>query len=267
MDQILADRCFLDAVGMFCTDEAVVLARYILLEYAPGLGSERIFSEVDLMRVTGWTEYMLRRVLGRWKTLFMCKIRSIASVTRVKSSITFCNSGYRYGCVGRRFVFKGVRVALRVHRSAAVNKTERCLQEWSVNTVEFTHNQQHVFALMRQFVFEDCHDVLQCCCDGSSGHFSAIPNENCTTLVCFRCGEELKDKKQYRSSLWQLPLYESMSLALGWRPVPSSFVLLPFKPIIPKGVCSTASASVCGMDSEDEDIWEDVYDKRQHGAD
>eukprot|EP00966_Prymnesium_polylepis_P206646 4787456-Prymnesium_polylepis.1 len=127
------DVVWLKVVEFFALSETdVILARYIL-SINQFQKRSRTFSEHYLVATTGWTEYLIRRILGHWQNMGMVKSKPPPTkpvvVSRIRFGSGILSSNNLLLTCWRKHT--GLHLKLSVENVPLdKNRLERCAQQW-----------------------------------------------------------------------------------------------------------------------------------------
>jgi hypothetical protein len=213
------DIAWLNVVEFFAQSDAdVFLARHILSlrDHFSYRRRARTFTEHDLVATTGWTEYVIRRILGHWKNMGMAKSKPPPTKAVVVSRIRFGS-----GLLLSNKLLTSRRKHTRLTVTLAVdnvpldkNRIERCAQQWEIDTDLFYHSLHQRICWMRS-KSRQIYNKLMCGCDviDTSQH---VPNDTCTTLICQLCRTEVTEEEVLSGiDLSNTALYDAYAITLG----------------------------------------------------
>jgi len=224
------DTVWLNIVEYFAQSDAdVFLARHVLSLHDSGHNnSYRSFSEHHLVATTGWTEYVIRRILGHWQNMGMAKSKPPPTKPVVVSQIRF-DSGYisTNKLLTSRRKHTGLTLKLAIENvHLDKNRVERCAQQWEVDTDMF-YNSLHARMCWLRGASHQAYKVIICGC-AVSDPCQHVPNEDCTELICQICGKEVTEEDATtRFNLVDTPLYEAYTITIGGNFAPWTLPVMP----------------------------------------
>lgn len=239
-------------------NEDVFLARHILsIRDHYSYRKQRTFSEYHLVATTGWTEYVIRRILGHWQTMGMAKSKAAPTKPVVVSQIRF-GSGHISSnkLLTSRRKHTGLTFKLSIENVPLdKNRVERCAQQWEVDTDLFC-NSLHARICWLRRASHQTYNRLTCGCavTDPSQH---LPNEACTALICRVCEKEVTEEDAFTGfNLADTPLYDAYTITIGGKF--TSWTL----PVMPESLRlrRTPNPPVEAEKEEEEDEWEDAED-------
>lgn len=249
------DAVWLNVIEYFAHSEAdVFLARHVLSLGCSSHTTTRIFSEHHLISTTGWTEYVIRRILGHWKNMGMAKSKPPPTTPVVVSQIRF-GSGYLSGY--RLLVSQRKHTGLRLELSIECipldkNRIERCEQQWEIDTDIFYDSLHQRICWLRRACHNTYHK-LRCGC-GVIDPSQHIPNETCTALICQACGEEVTEEELItKFNLANTPLYDAYTITIGGKFTPW------VRPVMPESLRLRLTPDV-SVSAEESEEWENSRD-------
>ena len=217
------DLVWLHVVEYFALSDAdVILARHVLsLDFVSFVLKARIFSEHYLVATTGWTEYVIRRVLGHWQNMGMAKSKSAPTKSVVVSQIRF-GSGILSSnkLLTSRRKHTGLTLKLSIENVPLdKNRVERCAQQWEIDTNIFFNSLHHRICWVRNASYQT-YNKMTCGCE-ISDPFQHIPNCACTALVCEACGKEVTEEDAITGfNLADTPLFHAYTITIGGKFTP-----------------------------------------------
>jgi hypothetical protein len=251
------DIVWLNVVEFFALSEAdVILARYILMLHTKMMYKPRVFSEHNLVEKTGWTEYVIRRILGHWQSMGMAKAKPPPTRPSVVSTLRF---GSGLLCNNRMSICRRKHTVLKIKLSIAnvpldKNRIERCAQEWEVDTGMFYNSFHKRICWIRQKSQSTFSEFI-CGCN-ISDPAQHIPNDDCTALICQICNSEVKEEHNAtRFNLMQTALYQTYEITNG-----SSFKTWTF-PLMPESLRLRRSEERNGEAEVKEEVNEEVNEE------
>ena len=257
------DVVWLNVVEYFAQSEAdVLLARHVLslrdnFYYRIRL---RTFSEHHLVATTGWTEYVIRRILGHWQNMGMAKSKAPPTKPVVVSQIRF-GSGLLSSnkLLTSRCKHTGLTLKLSVENVPLdKNRVERCAQQWEIDTDLF-YNLLHQRICWLRSASHKTYNKLICGCE-TSDPSQHVPDDACLALICQSCGKEVTEADVITGfNLADTPLYDAYTITLGGTFTPS------VRPTMPESLrrlrCTSAVTqqvqSEGDEEKEDDEEWED----------
>jgi len=263
------DVVWLNVVEYFAQgNEDVFLARHILSmrDHYSYRKQARSFSEHHLVATTGWTEYVIRRILGHWQKMGMANSKPAPTKPVVVSQIRF-GSGHLSSnkLLTSRRKHTGLTFKLAIENVPLdKNRVERCAQQWEVDTNLF-YNSLHARICWLRCASHQTYNRLICGCavTDPSQH---VPNEACTALICQLCEKEVTEEDVVTGfNLADTPLHDAYTITIGgnftpWRlPVMPESLRLRRTADVPVEAEEEAEEEV-EEEAEEEDEWEDAED-------
>jgi|GEM_PF-4680008 hypothetical protein len=251
------DVVWLNVVEYFAQgNEDVFLARHILSmrDHYSYRKQARTFSEYHLVATTGWTEYVIRHILGHWQNMGMAKSKPAPTKPVVVSQIRF-GSGHLSSnkLLTSRRKHTGLTFKLDIENVPLdKNRVERCAQQWEVDTDVF-YNSLHARICCMRYASHQTYNRLTCGCavTDSSQH---VPNEACMALICQVCDKEVMEE-DVGFNLAHTPLYDAYTITIGAKFTPWTL------PVMPESLrLKRTPVPVEAEEEENEDEWEDAED-------
>ena len=252
------DVIWLNVVEYFAqSDVDVFLARHVLSlrDHYSYRKQTRTFSEHHLVATTGWTEYVIRRILGHWKNMGMAKSKPAPTRAVVVSQIRF-GSGHissdKLLTSRRKHTWLTFKLAIE-NAPLDKNRVERCAQQWEVDTDLF-YNSLHARICWLRCASHQTYNRLMCGCavTDPSQH---VPNETCTALICQVCEKEVTEEDVVTGfNLADTPLYDAYTITIGGNFTPWT------RPVMPESIRLRGTPGVPVEAEEEEDKWEDAED-------
>ena len=250
------DVVWLNVVEYFAHSDAdVFLARHVLSlrDHYSYRKQARTFSEHHLVATTGWTEYVIRRILGHWQNMGMAKSKPAPTKPVVVSQIRF-GSGYLSSnklSTSRR-KHNGLTLKLAIENVPLnKNRVQRCAQQWEVDTDMF-YNSLHARICWLRCASHQTFQRLLCGC-AVSDPSQHVPNEACTALICQICEKEVTEEDVITGfNLVDTPLYDAYTITVG------GGKFTPWTlPLMPESLRLRRTPDVPMKADEEEDEWED----------
>lgn len=259
------DIVWLQLVEYFAQSEAdVFLARHVLSLRDHYLYStrRRTFSEHHLVATTGWTEYVIRRILGHWQNMGMAKSKPPPTRAVVASQIRF-GSGHLSSnkLLTSRRKHTGLKLKLAIENVPLVkNRVERCAQQWEVDTDMFYHSLHQRVCWLRRTSQQTYNRLCDCDVSDSSQHF---PNEACTALICQTCRKEVKEEEVIMGfDLAHTPLYDAYTITIGGNFTPCVLPVMP-ESLRRRRISDVPMEDVKRVAEEEDTEWEDQTEEEE----
>ena len=199
------DIAWLDVIQIFALSEAdVILARYVLACQE----HKRVFSEHYLVSTTGWSEYVIRRILGHWQSMGMASAKLPPAKSVVVSSLRF-GSGLSSisRVISSRRKHTGLQIELSI-KNIPLNKNriERCAQLWEVDTYAFYYSlHERILWVQSQLRSKSATNTLVCGCHISDST-QYLPGGD--GIICQVCNQQVEEYQHSSCDLANTPLYE-----------------------------------------------------------
>lgn len=260
------DFVWLKIVEYFAHSDAdVFLARHVLSlrDHYSYRKKARTFSEHSLVATTGWTEYVIRRILGHWQNMGMAKSKPPPTKPVVVSQIRF-GSGHLSNnmLLTSRRKHTGFTLKLAIENVPLdKNRVERCAQQWEVDT-EIFYNSLHARICWLHHTSRQTYNRMSCGC-GVSDPSQHVPNEACTALICQVCDKEVTEQDVVTGfNLADTPLYDAYTITIGGKFTPWTL------PVMPESLRLRRTAADVPMKTEEEqDEWENEEEEDEWGED
>jgi hypothetical protein len=256
------DVVWLNVVEYFAQgNEDVFLARHVLSlrDYYSYRKQARTFSEHHLVATTGWTEYVIRRILGHWQNMGMAKSKPAPTKPVVVSKIRF-GSGHLSSnkLLTSRRKHTGLTLKLAIENvSLDKNCVERCAQQWEVDTEMFWNLLHARICWLRYSSHQTYNRLLLCGC-AVSDPSQHVPNEACTELICHICDKEVTEEDVITGlNLEYTPLYDAYTITMGGKFTPWTLPVVPESLRLRRATDVPMKAEEEEEDEEEEDEWEE----------
>jgi hypothetical protein len=253
------DVVWLNVVEYFAQgNEDVFLARHVLSmrDHYSYRKQARTFSEHYLVETTGWTEYVIRRILGHWQNMDMAKSKPAPTKPVVVSQIRF-GSGHlsRNDLLTSQRKHTGLTFNLAIENVPLnKNRVERCAQQWEVDTDLF-YNSLHARICWLHYASHQTYNRLLCGC-AVTDLAQHLPNEACTALICQLCKKEVTEEDVVTGfNLADTPLYDAYTITIGGNFTPWT------RPVVPESLRLRRTQEEPVEAEEEEDEWEDEEDE------